>query len=251
MFPLHDDNPTRSAPALTIALIAANVLVFLYQISLGLDFSAFAYGLVPAELMQGADHLYAGRRLGLPPGTGVRNLDPAALTVLTSMFMHGGWLHLIGNMWYLWLFGNNIEDALGRARFPVFYLTCGGLAALSQVLLSPASLVPMVGASGAVAGILGAYLVTFPGSRVTTLVTLGFFWQTVQIPAGIVLGFWFVLQFVSGLGALGLPANTGGVAYAAHVGGFVAGMVLIRLFGATGRPPRRRQSREVDTFDWR
>lgn len=250
MFPLRDDNPTRTTPIVTIFLIVLNVAVFLYQwLVIGLDVSAVGFGLIPAELTRGADLLYSGRRAGLPPGLQVHNLDPAWLTIFTSMFMHGGWMHLLGNMWFLWIFGNNIEDALGKTRFVLFYLACGVGAALTQVVLGPGSSIPMVGASGAIAGVLGAYVVLFPGSRVLCLVTMLII-TTVELPASLVLGFWFFLQFISGIGALGDRAQ-GGVAFAAHVGGFIAGWLLVRVFAAGHRPPPRRHQAQPDFMEWR
>jgi membrane associated rhomboid family serine protease len=250
MIPLRDENPTYSTPVVTIALIVANVAVFLYQLSLGLNLSVFAYGLIPAELVHNANEVYAGRRLGLPPGVGLRNVDPAWMTVFTSMFMHGGWLHIIGNMWYLRIFGNNVEDAMGKGKFILFYLLCGIGAAAAQTALGPDSQIPMVGASGALAGVLGAYLVIFPGSRVLCLITT-FVITTVELPAFLVLGFWFVLQVISGLGALGV--KTGGVAYAAHVGGFALGWILVRFFHVPRHAPRRGRYREEppEYTDWR
>jgi membrane associated rhomboid family serine protease len=230
MIPLRDENPTRTFPVVTLALIAINVVVFLYQISMGLDLSAIQYGLIPAELVHGADRLYTGRSADLPPGVAVRNLDPAWLTVLTSMFMHGSWMHIIGNMWFLWIFGNNVEDSMGKGRFIVFYLLAGVAAAALQTILNTASPVPMVGASGAIAGVLGAYAVIFPGSRVLCLIPLGFVWLTRDLPAWIVLGFWFVIELIRGLGALGME-QAGGVAYGAHVGGFIFGLLLGRMLG--------------------
>ncbi len=251
MFPLHDDNPTRSTPVVTYLIIATNVVVFFYQLAIGLDVSALQFGLIPAELLHDADRVYTGARLGLPPGVGVVNYDPAWVTLFTSMFMHGSWLHILGNMWYLWIFGNNVEDALGKVRFLVFYLLCGLGAAFAQVLVTPDSPVPMVGASGAIAGVLGAYLVLYPGSRVTTLVTLGFFWTTMVLPAGLVLGFWFLIQVINGLVLLGPSTRGGGVAYAAHVGGFVVGYLLVRVFAEPRRERAPRRYLPPDDWDWR
>jgi membrane associated rhomboid family serine protease len=253
MIPLRDDNPTRTFPAVTIALIILNVLAFFYQYSIGLGTSAFQFGLIPAELTQHVNLAYGGRGTELPPGVGVYNLDPAWLTVFTSMFMHGSFMHILGNMWYLWIFGNNIEDAMGKGRFIAFYLLSGIAAAALQVVLGPGSEVPMVGASGAIAGVLGAYLLMYPGSRVLSIIPLGIVWLTREIPAWVVLGFWFVLQLISGLGALGME-KTGGVAYAAHVGGFVFGLVFGRLMGRvdTGfHRPSQRYRPGQDHMDWR
>ena len=227
MFPLKDDNPSNTAPIVTVALIVLNALVFVYQISLeagGPDGAragqAFIeeFGLVPCRLT-GACRV--GSELPLP-----------ALTIFTSMFMHGGLFHIGGNMLYLWIFGNNVEDTLGHTRYLVFYLLSGVVAALAQTLVGPSSVVPMVGASGAVSGVLGAYLLLFPGAHVTTLIILGFFFRLVQIPAMVVLGFWIVLQVLNGLGSFGA---SGGVAFFAHIGGFVAGMGLLHLLRPRAR----------------
>ncbi len=218
MIPLHDDNPTRIRPLVTVALIVLCVLAFLWQISLGeVDQQRLIAGLgvIPVVLLG---------QLKLPP---MLELVPAELTVVTSMFLHGGWMHLIGNMLYLWIFGNNIEDAMGHGRFILFYLLCGTVAALAQVLQDPASATPMIGASGAISGVLGAYLLLYPRARVLVLVFLGFFVTTLRLPALLVLGFWFVLQF---LNAAAAGEAGGGVAWWAHIGGFVAGLGLILLF---------------------
>jgi len=198
----------------TIALIGANVLVFLYQISLGFEHGAAfvaIFGAVPAQFSGAVPHAVPV----LPPG----------LTIATSMFLHGGVLHLLGNMVFLWIFGNNVEDATGHLRFLVFYLGCGAAAAAAHIVFHPASNVPMVGASGAISGVLGAYFLLYPHARIVTLVWLGFFAQTVQIPAFVFLGFWFLVQSFSW--AVGGGGGGGGVAFAAHVGGFVAGLLLL------------------------
>ena len=228
MFPLKDDIPTRTTPFITVSLIALNVLVFLYQLSLrgegapdGLraarDF-ILEFGLVPCRLTGACS-----------PGS---RLLPPALTIVTSMFLHGGFLHIGGNMLYLWIFGNNVEDTLGHARFTVFYLVSGAAAAAAQTALSAASSVPMIGASGAVSGVLGAYLLLFPRANVLTLIVFGFFVRIVRVPAILVLGLWFVVQFVSGLATWGAAtargeAMGGETAWFAHLGGFLAGMVLL------------------------
>lgn len=236
MFPLKDDVPTRTTPFITVGLIALNVLVFLYQVSLqgegspdGLRASRdfiLEFGLVPCRLTGACS-----------PGSGL--LSPA-LTVLTSMFLHGGFLHVGGNMLYLWIFGNNVEDTLGHIRFMVFYLVSGAIAAAAQTALSAASSVPMIGASGAVSGVLGAYLLLFPRANVLTLIIFGFFVRIVRVPAVFVLGLWFVVQFVSGLVTWGAAtargeALGGETAWFAHLGGFLAGMVL--LFALRPRNP--------------
>jgi membrane associated rhomboid family serine protease len=220
MIPLRDDNPTRTTPFVNYALITACVAAFLWQVSLGrhMEASVYAYGLIPDVLLGHAR---------LPPDIAA---VPAWLTVFTSMFMHGGWMHLIGNMLYLWIFADNVEDRLGHGRFIVFYLLCGIAAALAQALPDPHSQVPMVGASGAISGVLGAYLLLYPRAHVLVLIPLGFFTQLVRLPAMLVLGLWFGLQLLSELFA---PAGAG-VAFRAHIGGFVAGLLLLPLL----RPSR-------------
>jgi rhomboid family protein len=219
VFPLKDDTPSDSAPVVTVALIVLNALFFVYQISLeagGADGAragqAFIeeFGLVPCRLTGAC-------RVG-------PELPSPVLTIFTSMFMHGGLFHIGGNMLYLWIFGNNVEDTLGHGRYLLFYLLSGVAAALAQTAVGPSSMVPMVGASGAVSGVLGAYLLLFPHARVTTLIILGFFFRLVQIPAMVVLGFWIVLQVLNGLGSFG---SSGGVAFFAHIGGFLVGMGLL------------------------
>jgi len=226
VIPLRDANPTRRTPYVTIAIIVACFLVFAYELYLqasGGDggFEAFLteHGLVPARL---TDDIARGA------------LDWVVLaTILTSMFLHGSVLHLLGNMLYLWIFGNNIEDRLGRPGFVLFYLSGGLAAVLAQVAIDPRSQQPLIGASGAIAAVLGAYLVLYPGARILSLVFLGFFYQLIPVPALVVLGFWFVLQIIDGFTSLGGPsANAGGVAFFAHIGGFALGLVvgvLIRL----------------------
>lgn len=231
MIPLYDDVPTRRTPVLTIILIVINVVAYLLQLAVGLDQSVVQFGLIPAELLQNANEVWTA------PGGEVHNLDPAWITILTSMFMHGGLAHIGGNMLFLWVFGNNIEDDLGSGRFIFFYLLCGGIAAMAQSLLNPSSPVPMVGASGAVAGVLGAYLVLHPRARIMCLI-MWFFIMVRPLPAKLVLVLWFVLQVFEGMGTLGRSiAHEGGVAYAAHIGGFIAGFVLIRILGGRPDPP--------------
>lgn len=217
MIPLHDDNPTRIKPLVTIALIIICVLVFLWQKSLGPGFerAMYALGAIPAVIF--------GSKV-LPPQL---EIVPPWTTVLTSMFMHGGWLHIIGNMLYLWIFGNNVEDAMGHVRFVVFYILCGIIAFLAQSLPDPGSTVPMVGASGAISGVLGAYLLLYPHARVLVVIPLGLFLYPTRLPAAWVLVFWFALQILSS--ALS-ATQQGGVAFGAHIGGFAAGMALIPLF---------------------
>ena len=217
MIPLKDDNPTSSRPIVTYFLIGLCVIAFLMQLGsqtyeTGQLF--YSYGLIPSVLM-GHDQLpidlYA---------------IPAYLTIFSSMFMHGGWIHLIGNMWYMKIFADNIEDNLGQRNFIIFYILCGIGAAMTQVLMDTQSQIPMVGASGAIGGVLGAYLINHPNAKVLVLIPFGFFSQIIKIKALYVLGFWFILQFIS---------SGGGVAYAAHIGGFVSGMILILFFNKKGK----------------
>jgi len=233
MLPLRDDNPTRTFPAVTIALIAINVILFIYQASLpaGLrDELVMTRGLVPGAVT-------ALPRLG--PGA----IGTVALSFLTSMFLHGSLLHLGGNMLYLWIFGNNIEDRMGHVRFPIFYLLCGLAAGLTQVAMLPGSPVPMVGASGAIAGVLGAYIILFPNARILTVVPIFIFLHFVKLRAFVVLGIWFLFQILYSM--MSDPAQ-GGVAWFAHIGGFLAGMALLFLF----LPRRRRRPPTDDAEVW-
>ncbi|MGI9228798.1 MAG: rhomboid family intramembrane serine protease [Gammaproteobacteria bacterium] len=218
MIPLHDDNPTHIFPLLTIAFIVACVLAFFWQASVGPqgnEMIIYALGVIPAVLLD---------KVALPPELAV--LPPVA-TIFTSMFLHGGFMHLAGNMLYLWIFGNNVEDAMGHRRFVIFYLICGVVAVFGQVAQNPDSQIPMIGASGAISGVLGAYLLLYPHARVLVLIPLGFFMQMVRIPASWVLIFWFVWQLISSAMDSG---EGGGVAWFAHIGGFIAGMVLVPFF---------------------
>jgi len=228
MIPLRDENPSRSVPVVTRALIALNLAAFLYEWSLGPGLREFVYawGIVPARVSLA---LEGGEPIVAP-----------ALTFASSMFLHGGWAHLLGNMWYLWIFGDNVEDRLGMAGFLLFYLAAGVFASLIHYFANPGSTLPTVGASGAIAGVLGAYAVAFPRARVITLVPLFPFFQVIPLPALLVLGLWFVFQFFSGALLLAGGAGGGGVAWWAHIGGFVFGVVVMRVFGG-GR--RRRESR--------
>ena len=239
MIPLRDDNPTSTLPVLTVTLIAANVLIFFYQVSLGPEAGqllVYQFGAVPAAIL-GTKHL--------PPALA---MIPPAFGVFTSMFLHGGWLHLIGNMLYLWIFGNNIEDAMGHVRYLIFYLVCGVVASLSHILSDVQSLIPSIGASGAISGVLGAYLLLYPRAKVLVLIPLGFFTQLMYIPASIVLGFWFLLQLLSS--AMSGGQGAGGVAWWAHIGGFLAGVVLVSLFKKRQvrffNPPLHRPGRYTD-----
>jgi membrane associated rhomboid family serine protease len=231
MIPYRDDNKTQRTPVITLALIAINVLVWLSVQGAGATYSLASsvcnFGLIPGELT-GA----LGPGAGFPMGDGLVCLaDPGrqASHLITSMFLHGSWMHLLGNMWFLWLFGNNVEDAMTRPRFLVFYLISGLAAAFLQVFTDASSIVPMVGASGAISGVMGAYLILFPKVRVYTLVPLGFLLTTIALPAWAMLLYWMFLQVGSGLVSLA-GEQVGGVAFWAHVGGFVAGVVLVKLF---------------------
>ena len=231
MFPYHDENKTLRTPIVTLVLIALNVLAWMLVQGAGamlpLAKSVCELGLIPGELTAS---VAPGTRF--PMGEGLLCVtDPGRQlpNVLTSMFLHGSWMHLLGNMWFLWLFGNNIEDSMTRPRFLAFYLLCGLGAALAQVLADPSSRVPMVGASGAISGVMGAYLVLFPRVRVFTMVPLGFFITSIALPAWLMLVYWAALQVFGGFTSV-VAGQTGGVAFWAHVGGFVAGVVLIKLF---------------------
>ena len=222
MIPLKDDIPARRQPIVTIALILINCLVYLYLLSLG-----DAYGL--ALLKWGTIPYEVTHMREITPELS----SPIILTLFTAMFLHGGLLHLGGNMLYLWIFGDNVEDQLGHVKFLVFYILCGLGASLLYVLTTPDSQVPMIGASGAIAGVLGAYVIRFPRARILTLIFFGFFIRIVAIPAFFVLGFWFVLQLLFALPSIG--STSGGVAFFAHVGGFLAGIVLFKLFTVFSR----------------
>ena len=230
MFPYKDDNPTILTPVITLALIAITSLVWIVIQGAGgqpaLARSVCELGVIPGELLHRVPEgtvIPIGPQLGCALGTG-----GAWHTMVTSMFLHGGWFHLIGNMWFLWVFGNNVEDSMGHGRFVGFYLLCGLLAAAAQIAVDPGSPIPMVGASGAISGVMGAYLVLYPKVRVHMLVWLGFFVTTIAVPAYMMLLYWAFLQL---LGSATMAATGGGgVAFMAHLGGFVAGVALIKLF---------------------
>jgi len=233
MIPIRDDTPTYSTPFINYLLIALNTLVFLFEVSLNPQVrQAFVYqfGVEPVRVLTA---------LGL---TQVHLPQASAVPLLTSMFLHASWLHLIGNMWVLWIFGDNIEDHLGHFPYLVFYLVSGLAASCLHILLNPNSTVPSVGASGAIAGVMGAYFLLFPSARVLTLVPLIIFFTFIWLPAWIVLGYWFVLQFLSGAAtSIAYTSKTGGggIAFWAHVGGFVAGLVMIKLMPQRMRPRSR------------
>ena len=230
MFPLRDDNPTRHTPVAVMAIIALNALAWFSAQGLGSDYalaeSLCRHALVPGDLLGLVD---PGHRIAVGPNL-VCQLDGVSnpVTLLTSMFLHGGWFHLLGNLWFLWVFGDNIEDIMGPVRFIGFYILCGLAAAFAQIVTDPASAVPMVGASGAIGGVMGGYALLYPRAKVQTLIILGFYITTVGVPAFLMLGYWFLLQVLGGLPALG--AQGGGVAFWAHIGGFLAGLVLVRPF---------------------
>ncbi|HKG14978.1 MAG TPA: rhomboid family intramembrane serine protease [Pyrinomonadaceae bacterium] len=248
ILPIGDDNTGRATtPFVNYVLIAANILVFVLFQGMGSDESRFTYAwaTVPAEIASGRDIVTRDRVVEVPPTNQrmrVPGLQPTPvsvyLTLLVSMFMHGGWAHLGGNMLFLWIFGDNLEDRLGRLRYLLFYLICGVLASLAHVFATVAlahdssqTLVPSLGASGAISGVLGGYVLLYPRNRVHVIIFRIF----TTVPAYVALGLWFLFQFVSGLGMLGGGAQEGGVAYAAHIGGFIAGLALVKLF-ALGRP---------------
>ena len=229
MFPYRDDNPTLRTPVVTIAIIALNTAAWVLVQGMGMDpdltRSVCELGLIPGEFLR---TIPAGTAVPLGPTSRcVLGHGPVWVTPLTSMFLHGGWLHLIGNMWFLWLFGNNVEDSMGRARYALFYLLAGLGAAATQTLLSPTSPVPMVGASGAISGVMGAYVILYPTVQVHMIVVLVVFITRIVVPAYLMLGYWFLLQLLGGASSFG---STGGVAFWAHVGGFLAGALLVGLF---------------------
>ena len=226
----------RRRPVITLALILINALVFFYELTLGFpdrDVFFLKYGLIPAELRSGLEYtrLFTGRGF-----LDISSPIPTWGTVFTSMFIHGGWLHFLGNMLYLWVFGANIEDRVGHVWYIVLYLASGVAATWTQASIDPASEVPMVGASGAIAGVLGASLITYPFTRIRTLV-VAYFITAVNLPAALLLGIWFVMQLFSGVGSLGAVAQGGGVAYWAHIGGFMAGILLMALFRLARHEP--------------
>jgi len=232
MIPLRDNIPSRRLPLVTIALIAACAVVFLFEENLDgdrLDGFIRLFGLVPARYTNPQWAEWAGYPSSYWP-------------FLSHIFLHGGWLHFLGNMWFLWLFGDNVEDRLGRPRYLAFYLLCGLAAGLVQFFLTPSSRLPLVGASGAISGVMGAYFVLYPGARILTLVPIFIFIEFIQVPAFIFLGLWFILQLQSGALSLSASAGrTGGVAFWAHIGGFAAGFVLLRLMMPRTAPWIRRE----------
>jgi membrane associated rhomboid family serine protease len=240
VIPLRDDIPPRGIPAVNVLLIALNVFVFLFELTLGdrgLERFLRQAAVVPVAFFW---------HVRVTPKTLVDSvLDPSLETrIFLSMFLHGGWLHLIGNMLYLWVFGRAVEDRMGHFRYGVFYLLCGWLATYTHILAGPGSKLPSIGASGAIAGVLGAYIALYPRARITTIWPLGIFWPIVELPALVMLGIWFLEQFLFGALSLADTAQTGGVAWWAHVGGFVSGLVLVGLF------EDRRRAAPARVRDW-
>ena len=238
MIPLKDDNPTKGNPIVSYGIIGFCVLIFLAQMGLSenelRDFT-YSYGLIPSVLM-GIDQL---------PDE-IFKVSPIA-TIFTSMFMHGGWMHLIGNMLYLWIFADNIEEDLGTLNFVIFYFVSGIGAAMSQVLMDINSQIPMIGASGAIGGVLGAYLINYPNAKVLVLIPFGFFSQLIKIRALYVLGFWFVLQFINSFLS---SHSVGGVAYAAHIGGFITGVILILFFNKKNKKIYKYKKKKINKGPW-
>lgn len=228
MLPLKDNNPTETFPFITVSIIILNIAIYIYQLSLGHDYERFIFlmGAIPNKIINNSDVI---PMISLP----------AFLTIYSSMFLHGSLLHIIGNMLYLWIFGNNIEDVLGHIRFIFFYLICGSMAAFAHILTDIDSKIPMIGASGAVSGVLGAYILLYPRAKVLTLVMIGFFVRVVKIPAVFLLGFWILIQFLFGMTSLTVRDSSGGVAWFAHIGGFITGFILINIFKLKRRVRRR------------
>lgn len=234
MFPIKDNVPSRTYPVVTVGLIVVNVVVFIVEIAMGsrgLQRFAYSHGLIPVYVTAYGSGAGVSAGQALPP-------------FFSAMFLHGGWLHLIGNMWYLWIFGDNVEDRLGHVRFLVFFILCGVMGNVAHYAFNHMSEVPAIGASGAVAGVLGVYLISYPGARILTLIPIFFFIQFVELPALIVLGFWFILQFLNGLGSVVVSTATGGVAWWAHIGGFLGGIVIFRLFKPRPKVGYRRRTQD-------
>jgi membrane associated rhomboid family serine protease len=239
MFPIQDSVPSRSVPVVTRALILINVVVFFFELSLSRESIIqlfYLFGVVPARF---TDPEWAAS-IGFPIGS--------YWSLLTHQFLHGGWLHIVANMWTLWIFGDNVEDRMGPLRFIIFYLVCGVLAAVTQVLVTPDATIPSVGASGAIAGVLGAYLLFFPTARLIVLIPILFFPFFFELPAVIFLVLWFFIQLFSGTAMLASPQQVGGIAFWAHIGGFIAGMLLCRFF--VRRPVRRRLQPDEYGLEW-
>ena len=258
MIPIKDyAGPRRRLPWITWGLIAVNVVVFLYQVSLGADAQAFifAYSVVPVALTHGIPQTSLP---GVPAHIPFHTPSPVYLTLITAMFLHAGWLHIGGNMLFLYIFGDNVEDRMGHIPYLLFYLFCGVVAGITQVAVDPGSSIPSLGASGAIAGVLAAYLVLFPLARVRTIIFIVFFFTIVTLPAFVLIGIWFLLQFLDGVAALSnVQQGMGGVAYFAHVGGFVTGLMITFLLRPWLRPPASvsypyypRHPDSADRSDW-
>lgn len=236
MFPIRDDVPSRSFPAVTVGLIVINLVIFLWEATLehfGLVDLFGKFGFVPYRI--------TAYLVGYDP-----RVFPSFLPLLSAIFLHGGWMHVISNMWYLWIFGDNVEDRLGHTKFLFFFLLCGIVGNLIHYVFNPVSKVPAIGASGAVAGVMGAYLISYPHARITILVPIFLFIHFIELPAVLVIGFWFILQLLQGIGSLVADSMAGGVAWWAHAGGFIGGMVLFSVF----RPrPRVYYKIKRDYFD--
>ncbi len=236
MIPIKDDIPSRSYPIVNVTLIVINVIIFFFELSLGDNLEPFIrkFAVIPIK------YFYSGIRLN--DGSVILfSLEERIIPLFTSMFLHGGWLHLIGNMLYLWIFGDNVEDRMGHFRYILFYLLCGLAAAGVHIITNPESDIPTVGASGAISGVLGAYMMLYPFARVIVVIPILFFWDVVKLPALIVLGFWFVTQIFQGTLALAIETTAkGGVAWWAHIGGFVFGMLLVHIFKKSSRRPTYR-----------
>jgi membrane associated rhomboid family serine protease len=256
LFPISDDNPRGNLPIATFVLIGLNALVWVAIQGLGntraLAQSMCLYALVPGELL---GYVEPGTQIQVAQNLACQfDGEPNMASLFSSMFMHGSWFHIIGNMWFLWVFGDNVEDEMGPVRFVIFYVVCGLAAAFAQIVTDPDSLIPMVGASGAIGGVMGAYALLFPKVRVNLLIILGFYVTTVAVPAIFMLGYWFLLQLLGGLPALG--SEQGGVAFWAHIGGFLAGVVLVWVFrrpghgGPPGRTVNRPRVRHRDDQRW-
>jgi membrane associated rhomboid family serine protease len=219
MFPLRDKIPSKTFPFVTVGIIVINLVIFFYELSLGEQLNSLfnTFSIIPARF----------QNLFQQPAN---QILPVGFSLFSSVFLHGGWMHVIGNMWYLWIFGDNVEDSTGHFRFLIFYLLCGILAGLTHILMNPASTVPTIGASGAIAGVMGAYFLLYPRSKILTLIFVFVFIQVIEIPAVFFLGFWILFQFISGSVSRGLVESSGGVAWWAHIGGFLVGLALILLF---------------------
>lgn len=236
MIPLKDDIPSRSYPIVNVTLIIINLVAFLFELSLGDKLELFlrTYGVIPIK------YFYSGIRF--EDGSVILfSLEEKIIPLFTSMFLHGGWLHLISNMLYLWIFGDNVEDRMGHLRYIAFYLLCGLAAAGAHIITNPESEIPTIGASGAIAGVLGGYMLLYPYARVVVVIPIFFFWDIIKLPALIVLGFWFITQIFQGTLALAVESSaTGGVAWWAHIGGFVFGMFAVHIFKKKSRKPTYR-----------